>query len=288
MAMNEESIRKQKEAFEKMKVVLEYAKTLVKPNAKILDIAESIENKIFEVDAKPAFPVNIGINEIAAHYTPSIDDQTVLKEGDMVKIDIGLHVDGYISDNAFTVLVGKNSHPMIEIAKKAVEEARKVLRENVKIKEVSEVIESVVSSSGFNIVRNLTGHFLDRYVVHGVSIPNVKNEIEIPIPKGQAVAIEVFVTNGSGWVKESSEVEIFQFREDRGSRILEAKKILEMSIRDFDGLPFAKRWIKNIPRAKLDLAIRDLVNRGCLIDYPVLKESDNSLVAQWEESFIVE
>jgi methionyl aminopeptidase len=286
--MNEESIRKQKEAFEKMKVVLEYAKTLVKPNAKILDIAEAIEKKIFEVGAKPAFPVNIGINEVAAHYTPSIDDQTVLKEGDMVKIDIGLHVDGYISDNAFTVLVGKNSHPMIEIAKKAVEEARKVLRENVKIKEVSEVIESVVSSSGFNIVRNLTGHFLDRYVVHGVSIPNVKNEIEIPIPKGQAVAIEVFVTNGSGWVKESSEVEIFQFREDRGSRILEAKKILEMSIRDFDGLPFAKRWIKNIPRAKLDLAIRDLVNRGCLIDYPVLKESDNSLVAQWEESFIVE
>jgi len=286
--MNEESIRKQKEAFEKMKVVLEYAKTLVKPNTKILDIAEAIEKKIFEVGAKPAFPVNIGINEVAAHYTPSIDDQTVLKEGDMIKIDIGLHVDGYISDNAFTVLVGKNSHPMIEIAKKAVEETRKVLRENVKIKEVSEVIESVVSSSGFNVVRNLTGHFLDRYVVHGVSIPNVKNEIEIPIPKGQAVAIEVFVTNGSGWVKESSEVEIFQFREDRGSRILEAKKILEMSIKDFDGLPFAKRWIKNIPRAKLDLAIRDLVNRGCLIDYPVLKESDNSLVAQWEESFIVE
>lgn len=286
--MNEESIRKQKEAFEKMKAVLEYAKTLVKPNVKILDIAEAIEKKIFEVGAKPAFPVNIGINEVAAHYTPSIDDQTILKEGDMVKIDIGLHVDGYISDNAFTVLVGKSSHPMIEIAKKAVEEARKVLRENVKIKEVSEVIESVVSSSGFNIVRNLTGHFLDRYVVHGVSIPNVKNEIEIPIPKGQAVAIEVFVTNGSGWAKESSEVEIFQFREDRGSRILEAKKILEMSIRDFDGLPFAKRWIKNIPRAKLDLAIRDLVNRGCLIDYPVLKESDNSLVAQWEESFIVE
>jgi methionyl aminopeptidase len=286
--MNEESIRKQKEAFEKMKVVLEYAKPLVKPNAKILEIAEAIEKKIFEVGAKPAFPVNIGINEVAAHYTPSIDDQTVLKEGDMVKIDIGLHVDGYISDNAFTVLVGKNSHPMIEIAKKAVEEARKVLRENVKIKEVSEVIESVVSSSGFNVVRNLTGHFLDRYVVHGVSIPNVKNEIEIPIPKWQAVAIEVFVTNGSGWVKESSSVEIFQFRENRGSRILEAKKILEMSIKDFDGLPFAKRWIKNIPRAKLDLAIRDLVNRGCLIDYPVLKESDNTLVAQWEESFIVE
>jgi len=286
--MDEETIRKQIEAFEKMKVVLEYAKTLIRPNVKILDIAEAVEKKIFEVGAKPAFPVNIGINEIAAHYTPSFDDQTVLKEGDMVKVDIGLHVDGYISDNAFTIFVGKNSHPMIDVAKKAVEEARKVLRENVKIKEISEVIENVVSSSGFKVVRNLTGHFLDRYVVHGISIPNVKNEIEIQIPKGQVVAIEVFVTNGSGWVKESSEVQIFQFREDRGSRFLEGKKILEMSKKDFEGLPFAKRWIKDIQKAKLDLVLRDLKNRGCLIDYPVLKEDDNSLVAQWEESFIVE
>jgi methionyl aminopeptidase len=288
MKMDEEAIRKQKEAFEKMKIVLEYAKKLIKPNVKILEIAEAIEKKIFEVGAKPAFPVNIGINEIAAHYTPSIDDQTVLKEGDMVKVDVGLHIDGYISDNAFTIYVGKNSHPMIDVAKKAVEEAKKVLRENVKIKEISEIIENFVSSSGFNIVRNLTGHFLDRYIVHGNSIPNVRNEIEIKIPKNQAIAIEVFVTNGSGWVKESKEVQIFQFKEDRGARIREAKKILEMSIKDFEGLPFAKRWIKNIPSIKIDLAIKDLIERGCLIDYPVLKEESNSLVAQWEESVIVE
>jgi methionyl aminopeptidase len=286
--MNEEAIKKQKEALEKMRIVLEYAKTLIKPNVKILEIAEAIEKKILEVGAKPAFPVNIGINEIAAHYTPSIDDQTILKEGDMVKVDIGLHIDGYISDSAFTIFIGKSSHPMIEAAKKAVEEARKILRENVKIRKISEVIENVVSSSGFNVVRNLTGHFLDRYVVHGISIPNVKNEIDIPILKGQAIAIEVFVTNGSGWVKESSEVQIFQFKEDKGYRIKEGKRILEMAIKDFEGLPFAKRWLKNIPKAKLDLAIKDLMERGCLIDYPVLKEESNSLVAQWEESFIVE
>jgi methionyl aminopeptidase len=286
--MYEEAIRKQKEAFEKMKIVLEYAKDLIKPNVKILEIVEAIEKKISEVGAKPAFPVNIGINEIAAHYTPSIEDQTILKEGDMVKVDIGLHIDGYISDNAFTILVGKNSHPMIETARKAVEEARKILRENVKIREISEVIENTVVSSGFNVVKNLTGHYLDRYVVHGVSIPNVRNEIETKIPKNQALAIEVFVTNGSGWVKESSEIQIFQFKEDRGSRIREGKKIIEIAKNKFEGLPFAKRWLKDIPKVKLDFAIKDLLERGCLIDYPVLKESDNSLVAQWEESFIVE
>lgn len=286
--MDEEAIRKQKEAFSKMKVVLEFAKQLVKPNIKILDIAESIEKKIFEIGAKPAFPVNIGINEIAAHYTPSLDDQTVVKEGDMVKVDIGLHVDGYISDCAFTVFVGKESHPLIDTARRAVEEAKKVLKENVKIREISEVIETTVSSSGFNVIRNLTGHFLDRYVVHGISIPNVKNSIEIPIPKGQAIAIEVFVTNGSGWVKESSEVQIFQFKEDKGSRTREGRKIIEIAKKEFEGLPFAKRWLKNIPRSKLELALKELVERGCIIEYPVLKEESKGLVAQWEESFIIE
>jgi len=177
---------------------------------------------------------------------------------------------------------------MIEVAKKAVEEARKVLRENVKIREISEVIWNTVSSSGFNVVRNLTGHFLDRYVVHGISIPNVKNEIEISIPKGQTLAVEVFVTDGFGWVKESSDVQIFQFKQDRGSRTREGKKILEMALKDFEGLPFAKRWLRGFSATKVDLAIRDLLERECLIKYPVLREKSNGLVAQWEESFIVE
>ncbi|MGC9200691.1 MAG: type II methionyl aminopeptidase [Candidatus Aenigmatarchaeota archaeon] len=284
----QDEVEKWKEVFDKAKIVLEYAKTLIKPEKKIFEIAEEIEKKIFEIGAKPAFPVNIGINEVAAHYTPSLDDKTVLKENDMVKIDIGLHINGYISDNAFTVVVGKNSNEMINAAKKAVEEARKVLREGVMIKEISEVIERTVNSFGFNVIKNLTGHYLDRYVVHGVSIPNVRNDIEIKIPKNQALAIEVFVTNGSGWAKESSEVQIFQFREDVGLRLKESKMILKMAKEDFEGLPFCKRWIKNLSRIKMELAFKELIEKKALIDYPVLREESNSLVAQWEESFIVE
>lgn len=283
-----DEINKWKESFEKSKIILDYAKNLVKPGAKIIEIAESIEKKIFEVNAKPAFPVNISINEIAAHYTPPLEDSTILKEGDMVKVDVGWHINGYISDFAFTVLVGKNSHIMIEISKKAVEEARKILREGVKISEISEVIEDTVNSSGLKVVRNLTGHFLDRYVVHGISIPNVKNNIDISIPKGQALAIEVFVTNGSGWVKESSETQIFQFKEEVGLRLKESKMILKMAKEEFEGLPFCKRWLKNLPKMKVELALRELIEKRALIDYPVLREESNSLVAQWEESFIVE
>jgi len=284
----EDLINIYKNVFEKSKKVIEFSLNLVKPGVKILELAEKIEAKIFELNTKPAFPVNIGINEVAAHYTPSINDETTIKENDLVKIDIGLHENGYIGDFAFSVAFNKEDEELIKVAKNAVDEVRKELREGIKIKQISEIIENYVERTGLNIVRNLTGHFLDRYIVHGISIPNIKNENETELKKGQAFAIEVFVTRGEGWVKESTTCEIYQFKEERGVRSFEARKILKMAKEDFETLPFAKRWIKNISSLKLEIALKELVERNALIDYPVLKEVSNSKVAQWEESFIIE
>ena len=107
----------------------------VKPGMKILDLAEMIEKRIFELGGEPAFPVNIGINEITAHYTPSADDATVIKPGDLVKIDVGVHVDGYVSDQAFTYCSEK--HEYIDAAVKAVEAGIAVIKPGVKVMEVS-------------------------------------------------------------------------------------------------------------------------------------------------------
>ncbi|MCS7093749.1 MAG: type II methionyl aminopeptidase [Candidatus Aenigmarchaeota archaeon] len=283
-----EEIEKYKEVFEKAKKVLEFSEKLVKPGVNIIEIAEKIESKILELGSKPAFPVNIGINEIAAHYTPSIKDDKKIGEDDLVKIDIGLHVEGIIGDFAFSFSENKEDREMIKVAKMAVEEAGKILRENVKIKEISATIESFVEKTGFKIVRNLTGHLLDKYVVHGISIPNVRNENNIALKKGQALAIEVFVTKGEGWVKEGSQTEIYQFKKDVGVRNIDGKKILKMAEKDFEGLPFAKRWIKEIPQTRLEIALKELVEKGGLIGYPVLKEVSKAKVAQWEESFVIE
>jgi methionyl aminopeptidase len=267
--------------------VLKYAKSLKFENSTALSIAETIERLIIDNKGKPAWPVNVCVNEIAAHYSP-IDASLVLKEGDLVKIDFGVQVKGYIWDQAFTVCVGKDSHPLIEASEKALEKAVKSVKKGTRVFELSEVIEETVSSFGVRVVKNLCGHGLDRYVVHAKpSIPNTKNNIQEEI-QDQAIAIEVFVTNGSGWVKESEPPNIFSFKEDKPVRLWEARKILEQAKVDFEGLPFSPRWIKNVSGIKMEMAIKELLEANAIVAYPPLKEESGGLVAVAETTLLVE
>jgi methionyl aminopeptidase len=269
--------------------VILFTKNLVKEGIRIFDLAEGIEKKIFDLGGKPAFPVNISINENAAHYTPDINDTIILKENDIVKVDIGIHVNGYICDRAFTVCVGKESHPLIEASEKALQETLKLIKPGTKIFEISDVVESTIAEFGFNPIRNLCGHGLQQYIQHASpTIPNGKNMIKEEIEKGQVIAMEVFSTNGVGLVKESAPVLIYKFLQDKPVRLWEGRKILERSKKEFEKLPFAKRWLTDIATgAKLELALKQLVEIGALTEYPILKEETNGLVAQTEETIIV-
>ena len=288
--MDEEVLKKYKKSFEISDNVIEFAKGIVEKNAKVLDVAEKIENKVKSLGGGLAFPVNISINEIAAHYTPDINDQLVLKENDFVKVDIGVQTEGYISDRAFTILVGKKTHPLIEAAEKAVYEASEMVKPGVKVYEVSEIIASTIEKFGFNPIQNLCSHGLDQYVQHAKpTIPNGRNTISEKIKAGDVIAVEVFATNGSGMVKESFPILIYRYVQDKPVRLAEARKILEMSKKDFEGLPFAKRWLSGVATGtKLDFAIRQLIDVEALEQYPVLKEESNGLVAQFENTIIVE
>jgi len=268
--------------------VLPFAKKLVKENVKTLEIAEKIEEKIRKLEAKPAFPVNISINENAAHYTPDIDDATILKTGDLVKIDFGTQVNGYIWDRAFTICIG-NFHPLIEASEKALEEALKLIKPGTKIFEISEVVEDTITKFGFNPIHNLCGHGLEQYNQHtSPTIPNGKNNIQDEIKAGHVIAMEVFTTNGPGMVKESSPTLIYKYKQERPVRLWEARKILEAAKIKFEGLPFAKRWLTDITTpVKIDFALKQLLEVGAIVEYPILKEEGNGLVAQTEETVIV-
>ncbi len=267
-----------------------YIKPMLKEGVGIVEIGEKIENKIKELGGGIAFPVNISINENAAHYTPDIRDSTKLNEGDLVKIDIGTHVDGYIWDRAFTVCIGKNSHPLIDASKEALEKAKKLIKPGTEICEISEVVEDTLSEHGFNPIRNLCGHGLDRYKPHSrFSIPNGKNNIKDELESDQALAMEVFATDGVGWVKDSQPTLIFAYKEDKAVRMKEARKILDAAKNDFHSLPFAKRWIPKlgVPELKVNMAIDQLLQSGAIKEYPILKEDSNGLVAQHEETFLI-
>ena len=269
--------------------VMPFAKKLVKPDAKILDLAESIESKIKELGGKPAWPVNISMNEIAAHYTPEANEASVLNEGTLVKMDIGVQVNGCSWDRAFSVFVGKKLHALIEASEKALEKALKLMKAGTKVFEISEVTENTVNDLGFNVVRNLSGHGIEQHHQHAhPSIPNSRNTIQDELESGKVYAMEVFTTNGSGVVIESSPTSIFKYHDDKPVRLWEARKILEIAKNEFDQLPFCRRWIKGISAVKMDIALKQLAEVYAIETFPPLKEQSNGLVAQTEETVIIE
>ena len=260
----------------------------LKPGMKILDVAEFIESSITDKGAQPAFPVNISINEIAAHYTPKFNDDKIIGEGDLVKIDIGAHVDGYIADRAFTYCSEKSE--LIRSVEKALSKAIRIIRPGLRVSEIGTVIENSVKDDGLGLIVNLTGHGLDRYKFHGdYSIPMVKNDLNHILRDGEVIALEPFVLESNGHVKEAeSSVEIYRFLQDRPVRLLEARIILGMAREEFAGLPFARRWlIKKYSPVKVSLAIRQLESINALERYPVLREVQNRPIAQAEHTIIV-
>ncbi len=288
--MDSEIIKKYQKAGEIWKKAAELSKKITKPGAKIVDIAEEVEALIKKEGGGLAFPLNIGINEVAAHFTPELGYQGTIKETDLVTLDIGVHVDGYIADAAITLSMDKDETRLnlIKAAETALKNAIDVVEPGVPVERIGETIENTMKDFNVKPISNLTGHNLEQYVLHGgFTIPNIKRAGG-KIEEGTAIAIEPFSTNGRGEVYDAQEILIYEFLMKKPTRMQESRRILQMAEQDFNGLPFAKRWLeRNINKLKLNLALRELVNSKSLYQYPVLKEKENGLVAQFEHTMVV-
>jgi methionyl aminopeptidase len=258
-----------------------------KPGLKILELAEFIEDEIRKRGGKPAFPVNISINDIAAHYTPTTNDQTEIKPGDLVKIDVGVHVDGYIGDTAVTYCSEKNH--LVEASRKVLEASLSSVRPGVAVSEIGATIEKTAESLGTGVIVNLTGHGLDRYVFHGSpTIPNIKNNDTYALQEDDVIAIEPFIAESKGQVRESGIMEIYRYVMDRPVRMPEARQILAMARDTWKGLPFARRWLaKTLSPLKVSLALRQLEQVTAVESYPALREASGRPIAQAEHTVIV-
>lgn len=271
--------------------VKEEVADLIKPGAKLYDIAEFVERRIVELGGKPAFPCNLSLNEIAAHYTPYKGDDTALKEGDYLKVDIGVHVDGYIADTAVTFRVGMEEDDLMEAAREALENAIATVRAGVMVRDVAKAIEDTIRERGFNSIVNLSGHKVERYKLHaGVSIPNVYRPADTYVlQEGDVFAIEPFATTGAGQVIEVPPALIFMYLRDRPVRMLQARRLLMHIKREYKTLPFAYRWLQDfMPEGQLKLALAQLDRAGAIYSYPILREVRGGLVAQFEHTVIVE
>lgn len=263
----------------------EVARDVAEPGTNLKTIADTIEDEIRDQGLHPAFPVNISINEQAAHYTPGVSEERVLNENDVVKIDIGAHSDGYIADTALTVNPSGKRKEMIEAVEEVLEAALGFVEPGVTVGEFGRFVEKQIPEE-YEPVRNLTGHYLGRYTQHaGVSIPNIDNASSHEFQKGDAVAIEPFISTGAGKIKNGKPGNIYKLENDRNVRGRTERKLMG-EIKNFKGLPFTTRWISNFG-GRQKMAMQKLVKSGVVKSYDVLKDREDGLVAQAEHTVLV-
>lgn len=264
-------------------------KKLAVPNTSFLEVMDYCEKRIIELGGQIAW-AQLAVNEVAAHYCPEDDDQSASKEGQLIKVDIGVHINGYIADTAATVEVGssKQYQDYIKAAQNAVRAAMKLARPGTPLFQLGEAQISEAEALGFTTVKNLSGHTLDRYKVHGgTSIPAYNTKDKRKLQEDEVIAIEPFVTNGTGMVKEKGLPTIFMVEQQRSSRSLYGKRILEQ-VKSQNGLPFTTRWLtKTLGKTPTLLGLRQLQQEGIIQAYPPLVEVSNGMVAQFENSMIV-
>ena len=268
--------------------VREEIRPIVKIETSLLEVAENVEELIRQKGAKPAFPCNVCVNEVAAHYSPTANDTTVIKGGDMIKVDIGAHLDGYIADTAFTVATGEKAE-MVGVVEQALEAAIGVIKPGVDVGEIGKVVEEKAIEAGLKPIRNLTGHSLAKWNLHaGLTIPNVKGETGQKLNVGDVVALEPFITDGAGYVEDQKKSYIFRYLMDRPTRLRMSRELLRNIKRDYDGLPFAERWLaKRMSKLRLELTLRELTGVRALWPYRVLAERAKAKVVQAEHTVIV-
>ena len=232
----------------------------------------------------------MAVNDTAAHFCPTEEDKSVSEEGQVIKVDMGVHINGYLADNAMTVIVGSsNEHKdMVKAAQNALKSAIKLVRPGTPLWQLGEAQFSEAEALGFTTVKNLSGHNIERYKVHsGITIPSFNNKDKTELKEGWQIAIEPFVTNGQGLIKEKGPATIFMIDKERGVRSPHAKKILEY-VKSQQGLPFTTRWLtRQFSKGPTALGMRELQQLGIVRSYPPLVEVSGGMVTQFEHSMIV-
>ncbi|RLG19335.1 type II methionyl aminopeptidase [Candidatus Micrarchaeota archaeon] len=264
---------------------------MVKPGAKLLDVARRVESRILEAGAGLAFPANVSLNADAAHDTPAYDDERVFGEKDVVKVDAGAHVDGYIGDTAVCVDLSGERSGLVEASEAALEAAIAAIRPGGNTVEIGGIIEAEIRKKGFKPVENLTGHRVEQYSLHaGGEIPNVKRGAKTVFEEDHVYAIEPFATEGGGSVVEGSYVEIFGFEGKVPVRMRESRRLMTFVENNYKTLPFAERWLRKEFKSKLLLesALRELVLSGAFKQYPVLTDIEKGVVSQAEHTILIE
>lgn len=286
-----ESLQKAGEIAKKVK---EYIKPLIKVGATVLEIIEAAEAKIAELGGACAFPVNLSINNVAAHYTSPIkDDELTIKEGDIVKFDMGVHIEGYIVDTAFTISFNDDESlkNIIQATEVAVDAAMMMAKPGVNTREIGQKIEDIIKGFNYNPIKELGGHQIERWTVHGAKpLPELGSQHGEEMEEGDIFAVEIFASTGDGSVHNTKYSYIYELNPYAGRVPLRrkmSKQLLGFIKQNYKTLPFAERWLAKEFKMGVLFGLQELVQQGKVSAHHVLSEKKDVYVAQTEETILI-
>ena len=269
----------------------EEMRNYVKENMPIIEVCEKTEALIREKGGKPAFPTIVSINEVTAHYTSPPGDRSVIPENSVVKVDLGVQIDGYVTDTAFTACFNPEYRIMTETAELALKTAIAAITDEVSVGKIGAAVEAAIKNRGYKPISNLTGHSVGRYLIHaGTSIPNVNQISFTKLHAGEIYALEPFVTvrEAYGAVEDAPQKTIFRLIKPKAGKTQQAKLLLKFIEENFFTLPFAERWLQGaIPEEKHKEAFKELISTKAITSYPVLVEISRKTVTQAEHTILV-
>ena len=291
--MEEKDLTKLKQAGKASAEALAHAKSIIKPGKSILEAAEEIEQFITSKGFKLSFPVNLSINEQAAHFTPEVDDKSVFSDKDLIKVDLGARHESLLTDSAITIDLSGNNSKLVEASEEALSNAISIVKAGRQLRDIGKEIEGVAAKHGLKPIHNLGGHGISEADLHAdIFIPNFDNGDNTELEEGQIVAIEPFMTDGKGHVDESSFTAIFQKTSECMVRSQEARTVSAFIDEHFASYPFTARWLsrelKDMGDFKIRRGLAEILNAGALEPFPGLIEKGRGMVAQAEHTLIVQ
>ena len=287
--MGVEELEKWKKAGKLARNALHFGKELIEEGKPMLDVTEEIEKYVFDNGGELAFPTNLAVNNVGAHWTPSSKTVKKFQKADLVKLDVGVHIDGYIGDNALTVEIGtENYRKLIDTSREALNAAIEVAGPGINVGMIGYAVQTTIENRGYKPIANLTGHGIKRYNLHsGISVPNVKENGGAVLKPGDIIAIEPFVTDGAGRVGGKRNSNIYHVRQIRNIRDEKAAKMIDEIQNRYKGLPFAERWLHRIQKNDATNSLTKLMRSGIVSYYPILDELGKGMVAQSEHTVLI-
>jgi methionyl aminopeptidase len=291
MPYDKEELEKFRQSGKILRETREEMRSQVKENMLVIDVCEKVERLIRAKGGKPAFPCNVSINEVAAHYTSPPGEKALIPEGSTVKVDLGVHVDGYVTDTAFTAAFNPEGRSMANTAELALKTAIDNIHGDMALGKIGALIETTIKNRGFKPISNLTGHSVGRYLIHaGTSIPNVAQVSLTKVRAGEVYAIEPFVTvpDAIGRVDDNPQTTIYRLLKAKSTKTDAAKKMLKHIETNFRTLPFAERWLIGVvPPEQHKAAFKELYTSKAIMGYPVFVEASKKPVAQAEHTVLI-